>query len=222
MHENREKVPSIKRIVKTTSKALDKQKDESISSDLVSKLEGISEDIDSNVSPLTKLEVSEKHENHFDKTVPFTCKLCHSNTPNTMFSKKIQLKIHERKCHPKIRISGKEKSNKVRTQQLTTYCEFCSYECISKSALAKHILAVHRKERPHPCPECGKRFSQTSHVNYHLKTVHAEAGTVVRTKSHACHECGAKFGTSSTLRKHQRTHTGMSQNGIERIDLSIN
>ena len=150
---------------------------------------------------------------HSNKNAAIFCKYCPPD--NSMrFSSKIRLRIHERKVHQKSRIKQSVKSDeKVEGSDLEVpkekehqFCEICNYECISKSALEKHIL-THTKERPHECPECHKRFVQTSHVNYHIKTVHAPPGAV-RLKQHSCLECGAKFSTASTLRKHYRTHTG--------------
>ena len=159
-------------------------------------------------------EMNLHSKTHSNKDAPFVCKYCPSNKQMS-FTRKIQLLIHERKVHEKplvnknvSKIESKIGSSlelpKEKEHQL---CEVCNYECISKSALEKHIL-THTKERPHECPECHKRFVQTSHVNYHIKTVHAPPGTL-RLKQHSCFECGAKFSTASTLRKHHRTHTGM-------------
>lgn len=214
MHENRKKGLKTKRIMKTMHETQIKEKADFTSNDLTTKLEGMNDETDLKTAECTDFSRTEeirKSGKLSPNTLAYSCKLCASNHLSTMFSKKSQLRIHERRCHPKetIRIPSELKSTELTAKQANVSCEQCSYECISKSALEKHILAVHRKERPHPCPECGKRFTQTSHVNYHLKTVHAQPGALPRTKSHICNECGAKFATSSTLRKHQRTHTGI-------------
>ena len=220
MHENREKHLKYKRILKPTNDSNNQQKGNSNECD--PKLEKCELESKSQISESTNFPTHQEEEKYENNKEPsYVCKLCPSNSPNSKFSKKIQLRIHERKFHLKDKntLPGEMKTNKFRTQLMTIFCDSCSYECISRSALEKHILAVHKKERPHACPECGKRFTQTSHVNYHLKTVHAQPGTVIRTKSHPCHECGAKFATSSTLRKHQRTHTGTLVK-LERIPFS--
>jgi KRAB domain-containing zinc finger protein len=157
-------------------------------------------------------EMNTHSKTHSSQNTSFVCKYCPSNNPMS-FPRKIQLRIHERKVHEKHFIKqSKIESEIVSSLEVTKekehqLCEVCNYECISKSALEKHIL-THTKERPHECPECRKRFVQTSQVNYHIKTVHAPPGTL-RLKHHSCLECGAKFSTASTLRKHYRTHTGM-------------
>ena len=136
------------------------------------------------------------------------CKVC---ADPIAFAKPSLLRSHYRKIHPayesskglKVLGSRNKKTVKKNHQKI---CEICHYECISKSALEKHLL-THTKERPHKCTECQKCFVQSSHVNYHMKTVHAVPGTE-RPKHHVCMECGSRFSTNSTLRKHIRTHTG--------------
>ena len=88
-------------------------------------------------------------------------------------------------------------------------CGFCRLKCISASSLEKH-MRTHTGERPHKCEVCLKTFVQKSHVNYHMKTVHAVAGGLkspVRPKTKVCPTCKATFATASTLAKHIRTHT---------------
>ena len=138
---------------------------------------------------------------HSDTNTTYSCTLCPPNKAR-VFAKKIQLRIHERKVHGENVAHSRGKNAGAEHQT----CDVCQYECISRSALEKHIL-THTKVRPHSCGECGKKFVQRSHVNYHMKTVHAPLGTE-RPKHYACLKCGARFATSSTLRKHSRTHTG--------------
>ena len=143
-----------------------------------------------------------------DKGKSHVCNVC---TDPIAFAKPSLLRSHYRKTHPahdsskglKVLESRNKKIVKKNHQKI---CEICNYECISKSALEKHLL-THTKERPHKCTECNKCFVQSSHVNYHMKTVHAVPGTE-RPKHHVCMECGSRFSTNSTLRKHIRTHTG--------------
>ena len=41
-----------------------------------------------------------------------------------------------------------------------------------KSYLSRFKEMVHNKDRSHQCIQCLKKFSQTSHLSRHLKTVH--------------------------------------------------
>ena len=158
-------------------------------------------------------EMNDHFKIHSEKKSTYSCSLCPPNDI-MIFSKKIQLRIHERKVHQNhstrhssTTTNRLDKETKAEgSKHGPQICEYCHYECISRSALEKHRL-THTNERPHSCRQCGKKFVQSSHVNYHMKTVHAPPGTE-RPKHHVCGECGAKFSTASTLRKHSRTHTG--------------
>ena len=68
-------------------------------------------------------------------------------------------------------------------------CLKCAYETPRRQCLAKHIDAVHRGLRPYVCPVCGKRCSQSSQLNKHVRLVHgqtmsSQAGRYVRSDSY--------------------------------------
>ncbi|XP_058873786.1 zinc finger protein 501-like [Acipenser ruthenus] len=57
-------------------------------------------------------------------------------------------------------------------------------------------------EKPHQCPDCGKRFKQPGHLKTH-RQVHSSVEKVF-----SCGDCGKSFNQLVKLRQHQRIHTG--------------
>ena len=61
----------------------------------------------------------------------------------------------------------------------------------------------HQGEKPHPCADCGKNFSQKADLFLHIRTVHNGE------KPHVCPVCGRGFGQSVALTRHIRAvHEG--------------
>ncbi|XP_078007866.1 LOW QUALITY PROTEIN: uncharacterized protein LOC110223156 [Phascolarctos cinereus] len=71
----------------------------------------------------------------------------------------------------------------------------------SHSAQPSPLMPEATPEKPFKCPECGKRFGQSSVLAIHART-HLPGRT------YSCPDCGKTFNRSSTLIQHQRSHTG--------------
>ncbi|EDK97209.1 zinc finger protein 263, isoform CRA_d, partial [Mus musculus] len=65
----------------------------------------------------------------------------------------------------------------------------------------KKLHLTHIGEEAHKCLECGKCFSQNTHLTRHQRTHTGE-------KPFQCNACGKSFSCNSNLNRHQRTHTG--------------
>uniref|UniRef100_A0A8C9JA52 Zinc finger protein Y-linked n=1 Tax=Panthera tigris altaica TaxID=74533 RepID=A0A8C9JA52_PANTA len=85
----------------------------------------------------------------------------------------------------------KEKANKMHK------CKFCEYETAEQGLLNRHLLAVHSKNFPHICVECGKGFRHPSE----LKKGRPKAGK----KPYQCQYCEYRSADSSNLKTHVKT-----------------
>ncbi|XP_077321660.1 uncharacterized protein LOC143955497 [Lithobates pipiens] len=79
-------------------------------------------------------------------------------------------------------------------------CPDCGKRFASKTLVTKHQKS-HSGERPHACPDCGKCFATRSLVARHQRSHTGE-------KPYSCSECGKRYSQTSKLIRHQRSHTG--------------
>lgn len=80
-------------------------------------------------------------------------------------------------------------------------CSICNRSFDKRDRLRIHVLHVHEKHRPHECTVCGKRFSQSSSLNKHMRVHSGE-------RPYKCPHCVKAFTASSILRTHIRQHSG--------------
>lgn len=80
-------------------------------------------------------------------------------------------------------------------------CSVCNRSFDKRDRLRIHVLHVHEKHRPHECTVCGKRFSQSSSLNKHMRVHSGE-------RPYKCPHCVKAFTASSILRTHIRQHSG--------------
>ena len=144
----------------------------------------------------------EKHINGVhNKERPFKCEVC-----NASFKDKGVLKTHQNTIH-------KKESVKY------SYCPHCEYKTYNKANLNIHIESVHLGLRLHKCDECGKGFTQGSHLKTHRKNVHLKE----KDPRFQCDECSKSFNSNQQLRSHQiRLHSSIKQFHCEVCDKGWN
>ena len=83
-------------------------------------------------------------------------------------------------------------------------CEFCDYSTNLKSLFQKHIRVSHKRERPHLCDRCDKRFEFPNQLKYHYNKVHEKLFEY----KIECNMCQKKFQFQSQLDRHKEMNIG--------------
>lgn len=89
-------------------------------------------------------------------------------------------------------------SSRASSSQKRFHCSDCGSSHSTPQDLAAHKQRNHPKQaRPFQCDLCGTGFSQRSHLNQHVRTVHDKV------KPHKCQQCNKAFGKKYDLISHK-------------------
>ncbi|KAJ2944199.1 hypothetical protein O0L34_g18177 [Tuta absoluta] len=118
-----------------------------------------------------------QHIKTHSKVKDYICQYCGKE-----FQRLNSIKRHVRVCH-----GGQ-----------TIKCPICFKDL--KGHLTEH-MRVHNQNRPHICPDCGQRFTQSTQLKVHRRSHTGD-------RPYPCRICNRRFGHSNALLLHVRRHTG--------------
>ncbi|CAH0398628.1 unnamed protein product [Chilo suppressalis] len=146
-----------------------------------------------------------KHEKQHLVTGRYICTICkmsYTCRDHLSLHLKGHLKIKEFMCQycgkEFLRLNSMQRHVQVCHAGHRIKCPICKKEL--KGHLTEH-MRTHEKKRPHKCPDCGQRFTQSTQLNVHRRS-HTGA------RPYPCRICNHRFSHSNALMLHIRRHTG--------------
>ncbi|KAH7933665.1 hypothetical protein HPB49_015336 [Dermacentor silvarum] len=79
-------------------------------------------------------------------------------------------------------------------------CDICKRSFLRRNARTSHVR-IHARTG-YECTDCGRRFSNSSHLSRHRRTHLGDAENFV------CPECWAGFARKDVMQRHMLSHTG--------------
>ena len=107
-----------------------------------------------------------RNKKHNEKS--HQCKTCKKK-----FKLKIQLNIHSRNLHSKVRIDKQMDVKTANPEKLKPYkCKSCDKGFRRKYNLGMHLKTVHLNVKAHKCSYCDKSFGCSANMERHIKAIH--------------------------------------------------
>uniref|UniRef100_A0A1B0CRG7 C2h2-type zn-finger protein n=2 Tax=Lutzomyia longipalpis TaxID=7200 RepID=A0A1B0CRG7_LUTLO len=120
-------------------------------------------------------------DKHTEEGLPYACSQC----PKRFVTEK-KLKVHET-----IHLPEEEK--------YIHPCSFCGKKFRTVENLQAHVRAMHVRDKPYVCEECGKSFRKRGALTYHQMS-HSDE------RSFQCSYCPKKFKNRPSLKRHLDIH----------------
>ncbi|KPJ12347.1 Zinc finger protein 778 [Papilio machaon] len=146
-----------------------------------------------------------EHEKEHLITGKYKCTVCdmsYDSRSNLALHIKGHLKIKDYVCQhcgkEFLRITSLRRHVQICHAGLLIQCPICKKKL--KGHLTEH-LRTHEKKRPHKCPDCGQRFTQSTQLNVHRRCHTGD-------RPYPCRICDRSFTHSNALLLHIRRHTG--------------
>lgn len=89
-----------------------------------------------------------------------------------------------------------KKTKHAAAQARPYQCSTCPSQFSQRSHLNQHVRTVHEKHKPFHCNDCGKSFGKRFDLNAHVDAVHNKE------RPHGCPHCPTQFAKRSNLKRH--------------------
>lgn len=110
-----------------------------------------------------------KHMRIHSNQRPFSCQICKKE-----YNASSSLKAHQRMAHGQNMNNSENAAANGTNAASLLQCTICKKTFVKPYHLSVHMSTVHNAERPNGCPYCSYRFSTSSKLSAHVRSMHAD------------------------------------------------